>query len=191
MKKFILLILLAAGFLGFAAQLHAQIIDGTTPYSFTNNQAVIVINGTNLLMEASSDADNNYEWVISPGEFPGQAPELEIGTFSAQWLTGGPVAFGTEIGSNGTYSYNFDTASSSFTDAYYGLEYIVSDGVDEYGWAELSYDSSSSTGTIVAAALDTTPNENISAGAVPEPSTYAICGLATVALVMLRRKRVA
>jgi hypothetical protein len=189
MKK--ILLLLAAGFLGLAGQLHAQIIDGTTPYNFTTQQSVIVVTASNLLMEASSDADNNYEWVINPPMFPGEAPELEIGTFSAQWLTGGPVAFGTEIGSNGTYSYNFDTASSSFTDAYYGLEYIVSEGVDEYGWAELSYDSSTGTGAIVAAALDTNPNENISAGAVPEPSTYGLIGLATLALVMVRRKRIA
>jgi hypothetical protein len=95
------------------------------------------------------------------------------------------------IGSSGSYGGNFGTSNSSFTDDYYGLSYTVSGGDVEYGWAELSFDSSTDTGTIVAAAVDTNPNEAIQAGVVPEPSTYAMCGLGLLALIAFRRVKVA
>jgi len=193
--KTILTLLLAAGFLAFAQQVHAQIIDGTTPYSFSNSAGVININGSNLLLEdyVGTDGGSLNDWVVGDysEEEEGQGLDLEYAQLSAQWLTGGPVTFGTEIGADGTYSGNFDTPSSSFSDLYYGLDYTVSEGDVEYGWAEISYDSVSGTGTIVAAALDTTANENVSAGAVPEPSSYSLIGAGALALAMILRKRAA
>jgi hypothetical protein len=194
-KQFILILLFAAGSIGLSQHLHAQIIDGTTPYTFSNSAGVININGANLLLEdyVGTDGGIYNDWVV--GDYSEEGPgglDLEYATTCAQWLTGGPVAFGTLIGSAGTYSGNFETPTSSFSDLYYGLDYTVSGGDVEYGWAEISYDSTSGDGTIVAAALDTNPNEQITAGAVPEPSTFAIVGLGALILAMTtRRKRLA
>jgi hypothetical protein len=194
-KKTFLILLLAAGSIGLTQQLHAQIIDGTTPYSFSSGEGVVNINGSNLLLEnyVGTDGGIYNDWVVedfSEGG-PGQL-YLGYATTSAQWLTGGPITLGTEIGPSGTYGGNFPTPNSSFTDLYYGLNYTVSEGDVEYGWAEISYDSTSGNATIVAAALDTNANEQIAAGAVPEPSTFAIVGLGALILVVAtQRKRLA
>jgi hypothetical protein len=191
-KKAILIILLASAIAGFAAQLQAQVISDTVPYSFTMAPAAInIISGTTLFTGAYNGAGGGIynDWVLTPDPEDGQGPELEYATSAAQWLTGGPVAPGTSIDSGGSYGGNLDTSNSTFTDAYYGLDFTVSPGNVEYGWAELSYDSVSGTSTIVAAALDTTINQPIAAGAVPEPSTFGMLALAASTLLIARRKK--
>jgi hypothetical protein len=182
MRKILLVLLLSAT--AFTTHLRAQIIDNLTPYSFTNGAGVINTTGTSLFIGAydtTNGGANNF-WVVGADEmFPGL--DLEYATTSVQWLTGGPVAPGSVIDDSGTYGGNFFTPASSFTDLYYGLNYTISPGSVEYGWAEISFDSTSNTGTIVGAGLQTTPNDSIVAGAVPEPSTWSVFALGAATLV--------
>jgi hypothetical protein len=59
-----------------------------------------------------------------------------------------------------------------------------------YGWLEIDYNDAANTLTIGAMAFETSFGQSIQAGAVPEPSTYALLsGAAILGFVLLRRHR--
>jgi hypothetical protein len=114
-----------------------------------------------------------------------------------QWVTPGPLAKDTLLDSSATLggnNYYFPTYSSSFSSQYWGIAYSVGGGSYDYGWLELSYDSSTKVATFVAAAINTTPNESIKIGdtgaaSVPEPSALSLLAISLGGLVLVRRRR--
>jgi len=108
-----------------------------------------------------------------------------------QWVTPGPLAKDTVLGSGaslGGNNYYFPMYSSS-SSAYWGLAYAVGGGNFNYGWVQLSYDASTTTATFIGAAINTTPNESILVGQVPEPSALSLLAVGLGGLAMMRRRR--
>jgi len=108
-----------------------------------------------------------------------------------QWVTPGPLAKDTVLGSGaslGGNNYYFPMYSSS-SSAYWGLAYAVGGGNFNYGWVQLSYDASTTTATFIGAAINTTPNQEILVGQVPEPSALSLIATGLSGLAMLRRRR--
>jgi len=52
----------------------------------------------------------------------------------------------------------------------------------------LSYDASTKTATFVGAAINTTPNQEILVGQVPEPSALSLLAIGLGGWVMMRRR---
>ena len=107
-----------------------------------------------------------------------------------QWVTPGPLAKDTLLGSGaslGGNNYYFPMYSSS-SSAYWGLAYAVGGGNFNYGWVQLSYDASTTTATFLGAAINTTPNQSILVGQVPEPSALSLLALGLGGLAILRRR---
>ena len=78
--------------------------------------------------------------------------------------------------------------TSTPSDGYYGFELSLGSGNYQYGWLNLT----GSTYTVLSEALNTTPNQSITAGqtaAVPEPSTYALFGLGAIGILMVMRRK--
>ena len=83
----------------------------------------------------------------------------------------------------------FVDIDQGLSNAYYGLKFYASPGVYNYGWMQVSTPGDDLTfGNI---AVETIANTSIGAGAVPEPSTYALLALAggAAAVSLLRKKR--
>ena len=108
-----------------------------------------------------------------------------------QWVTPGPLAKDTVLGSGaslGGNNYYFPMYSSS-SSAYWGLAYAVGGGNFNYGWVQLSYDASTTTATFIGAAINTTPNESILVGQVPEPSALSLLAVGLGGWAIMRRRR--
>jgi len=107
-----------------------------------------------------------------------------------QWVTPGPLAKDTVLGSGaslGGNNYYFPMYSSS-SSAYWGLAYAVGGGNFNYGWVQLSYDASTTTATFLGAAINTTPNQSILVGQVPEPSALSLLAVGIGGLALVRRR---
>jgi len=103
-----------------------------------------------------------------------------LSTPGAYWSTTGQVPFGTSVGSGNVYE-PADQVSTGF----YGWRYVTS-GTTYYGWAHVD----TSNNTVTEIAVNTTPNQSITVGAVPEPGTCALLGLGAVyVLVACRRSK--
>ena len=92
-----------------------------------------------------------------------------------------PLPVGTEI--NSASKYNASVGSNLWTSsqtAYVGL--VLADELSNtnYGWIALDYvaNGSATTLTVSGFAFEDTPGSPIIAGAIPEPSTYALLALA-------------
>ena len=108
-----------------------------------------------------------------------------------QWVTPGPMAKNTLLGSGaslGGNNYYFPMYSSS-SSAYWGLAYAIGGGNFNYGWVQLSYNASTTTATFLGAAINTTPNQSILVGQVPEPSALSLLALGLGGLTILRQRR--
>ena len=92
---------------------------------------------------------------------------------------------GASLGGNNYYLPTYNSSSS----AYWGLAYAIGGGNFNYGWVQLSYDASTTTATFLGAAINTTPNQSILVGQVPEPSALSLLAAGLGGLAMLRRRR--
>ncbi len=71
------------------------------------------------------------------------------------------------------------------TEGYVGIQFFAADGL-HYGWIRV-LGGFENDGTILDYAYNTVPGQSISAGAVPEPSTWALLGLGAFCLWRFRR----
>ncbi|MEI7733615.1 MAG: PEP-CTERM sorting domain-containing protein [Verrucomicrobiota bacterium] len=107
---------------------------------------------------------------------------------SYQWVNASMVAGGTVVigGSaifDGEYFYS---GKFSDTNAFIGFKFEIG-GAMHYGWMEVYNYPNDASGQIFGWAYETDPNTPIIAGAVPEPSTWALLAIGAT-LVYWRRK---
>ncbi|MGJ8654719.1 MAG: hypothetical protein ACSHX8_15775 [Opitutaceae bacterium] len=122
-------------------------------------------------------------------------PVLENTTTNSDILN---LSFGTEVGSSSVFPSSYSGSSGhmgtgslefeSGTSGYIGFALV--DGVDAYyGWMRLTLYDDGSAGTIHEWAWNTTVNESITVGAVPEPShATLLLGLSAILWGGARRR---
>ena len=179
MKKTIIALAVVAGLTLFAGTAKADITYYNTPYTLDANFGTLYFktDGTTFSVSSSGTygSDTCLQRIYSSLDFVGD-------------FTSSPLAYGTTIESSSSFSA-FSTTTPN--DGYYGFRLSLGNGNYDYGWMYLT----GSTFTVSSEALNNTPNQSITAGqitAVPEPSTYALCGLGALGLGMaMRRKKTA
>ncbi len=130
-------------------------------------------------------------WLSPPPNISGPIAPLatgfqigpDSGSGSLQW-------FGDDFDVFDTLVYCTDRCSGAFRGqhAYMGVEFERA-GATHYGWVLLNVASDYPAGRIEAWAWETRPGEAILAGAVPEPSTWALLIGGGVLMVWFRQKR--
>jgi len=194
MKKTILALVLSAGLTSFAGNAKADIITANLNETATGNNYI----GFGF-KDGSITSDYNYgidgSW--DPGfEDPWGSIGFQNGQYNgSKYYVGSndPLSFGTTIdsslrftGGNGWY-----VGVNNNTSGYWGVAFSQGNGNYNYGWVEVTMNDSGLT--FGQAAVETTANLAITAGAgaVPEPSTYALFGLGALALIVAYRRKVA
>jgi hypothetical protein len=138
---------------------------------------------------------NGYalDWGLA-GLLPGDDEDLSAFAAGAGYTTptnfkrddviGSSVAFG--FGS--TFRYGVYDAPNFDPGSYMGFRF--GDGTNfNYGWLEVTWTAATSEFQILGGAYESDLNKGIAAGAVPEPSTYALLALAAGGGAYLRWRR--
>lgn len=115
-------------------------------------------------------------FLIGPDSSSGQLQWF--GGFPGQPFDFASLVYITSAGASGEFAGQH---------AYMGLEFQRA-GATHYGWIQLQISSDAAIGAIESWAWETRPGEAIVAGAVPEPSTWALVFLGIVLLAWHRGK---
>lgn len=168
-----------------AAQDYSANIDitgsGTNDFTLTswaNGSASLTANGNNQLL--------TYDGLLAALSYGA----LIDSTGSGNTWSSGQLTITTVMGSDGPPVFSEGGNFAGLTTAYIGFDRVV-DGQNYYGWIEVQDSLGVDLGvygTVVAWAIETTPNTPIFAGEVPEPSTWALFGLGILSFLSLRRK---
>jgi hypothetical protein len=71
---------------------------------------------------------------------------------------------------------------------YFGVQFTnEAGGTNHFGWVAIQFGADAATRSITGWAYESTPNAAIPAGAIPEPSTYALLAAGALGLMGLRR----
>ena len=156
------------------------------------------IGGINAGLASDSGATIN--------DFPRSGSSVNIYTFSSfKGMVGGPglvFAAGTTP-VNFSLNASIDSSSSYRSDQQSAFRYpgVVSPDFgagsymgfktsqNNYGWLEVTWNSTSRDFEILSGAYETTPNLAITAGAVPEPSTYALLLMTGAGWLLWKRRK--
>lgn len=195
MKKTILALALVAGLTSFAGSAKAAVItlnlnqstDGSSPIGFGYNNGVI-----------TSDYNDGIDGSWSPPYDPGYGfPYPASGTIGIQNgqnagdgyynNSNTPLQYGAVIDALIGYGTGGNVGVNESTGGYWAAAFQDGNGNFNYGYVQV--DVTSSGMTFGMAGVETTPNLPITAGAVPEPSTYALLGIGAMGLLMVLRKK--
>jgi len=202
MKLYFLTLVLVAALTSFAGSAKAQSFDiYTGPWSLSSGQSLLMnwspsssytvqsypyrTMGSVFLAPTQTQPDYGFGYGSSTN--PAMA-----GSWGGSSLTGSTSELnsGAVIGTGTTFSgWNVIEPSGGSSASYMGLAYDLGDGNYNYGWMKYSTSSDSSTITFLGAAMNTTTNESILAGQVPEPSALSLLAVGLGALAMMRRRR--
>ena len=168
-----------------AASVTALQAEGAVVISPISNLAI-----TDSYVELDIDGNGTYDFLINGysenvESYDGTSRVvINADTYNLIDLPDGAVVNASEDwGSYGSY-WDF----SAGTNLLVGLEFSRS-GQVHYGWLSMSLPSSGPD-LVVSAAWESTPNQGISAGAIPEPQDAALgAGLLATVLLGMRRSR--
>ena len=199
LKQYVLTLALVAALTSFSATSKAANIISLTdsfnyPQGWPNGLEQLYFNGSAFSVAPySANNSTSHGWNIYNDTFMmgGSGLLLWNSSNTFQWVTSGPLAkdtlldSGASLGGNNYYLPTYNSSSS----AYWGLAYAIGGGNFNYGWVQLSYDASTTTATFLGAAINTTPNQSILVGQVPEPSGFSLLVVGLSGLSILRRRR--
>ena len=103
-------------------------------------------------------------------------------------LTGPYLLFNLFFGGGGGGEFATRQPGQNVT-GHVGVQFYAADGL-HYGWIRVR-GGEYNDGRILDYAYNTEPGQSIAAGAVPEPSTWALLGLGLAALCLLRKRSAA
>ena len=195
MKKTILALALVAGLTSFAGSAKAAVItlnlnqstDGSSPIGFGYNNGVITSDYNDGI-----DGSWNPPFDMGFGEsIPARGRiGIQNGQNSGDGYYGAsntPLQYGALIDELLTYQTGGNIGVNASTGGYWAARFDAGGGTFNYGYVQV--DVTSSGMTFGMAGVETTPNVAITAGAVPEPSTYALLGIGAMGLLMVLRKK--
>jgi hypothetical protein len=222
MKKTILALVLAAGLTSFAGNAKAQNdVTFTSPMSAFNiylqydgaNWAVF--NNGNMPVNVSNPTGTNYSSRDANGLTIATRSERNPITYVGSDTTLTKLAL---LNGGGVNNYGASSLQSTTTsretgsggpiipnrNTYNAIAYIDNSDI-YYGWINFTHNSDASQIQLVAAYMNTNPNEAVTTGvshnpegpvvysstSIPEPSTYALFGVGALALVIAYRRKVA
>jgi len=171
----------------------------TNPYVASGGESTLLFDTANGIITFDNYNPGGNLLQIDPAVNYGFFSESAFFQNNGSWdITPTTISAGTVLDASSSWnpSYYAINPDSNVSNAYLGLRIGLGSGNYDYGWIEYSTGSAlSSYGpssiTVTAVAFDTTPNEAVvAAGAVPEPSTYAIFGLGAAGLAIVNRARI-
>ena len=176
----------------------AVIYSGPQNVSVTNSFTSVYIDVDALVAQSSETPGWDVD-VFFGGEAFGNSPSFQpVRQTIANNSAIVRLYFGDVVDSTDIYA---STAAGSTThiggsadqfasgaDGYLGFRLIDNSSVGPYyGWMKVNFSNTGDMGTIIEWAYDNT-GSGISVGAIPEPATYSLLGIATVAWVLRRRR---
>jgi len=161
--------------------------DGTPDYQFDNDGAVVYVSplGSNrqIAYPAVPPDMGSYLTPLFAGEAIGASLDPMLG----QWVD----LSSPNRGWHSAFSYQFNIGGGGTfygRIAYMGIDFMAVDGGRHFGWIKIDNSLTVAGGLLVEWAWATTPGEPILAGAVPEPSTWALLGVGALALLVRQRR---
>lgn len=162
--------------------------DMVTDYEFTGNIFGVSVQaqGSNrqLAFLAIPPDLGSYLYPLALGETIGATPPLSLAWVDSQTPR-------HPIPAQSAVSGCVDTGCGGLflgITAYMGVQFAAQDGM-HYGWVRIDAPSFEGGGIILDWAYETRPGEAILAGAVPEPSTWALLSIGGFLFLFCKRKK--
>ena len=194
MKKTILTLALAAGLTSFAGSAKAAVVtanlnqftDGSSNIGFGYNDGAINANSSDGIYGTWRP-----EMDFGGGDIIPATGSIGINNNPSAgdgfYLSNTPLQYGALINELVSYATGGNVDVNQSTGGYWAVKFNAGGGNFNYGYVQV--DVTGSGMTFGMAGVETTPNVAITAGGVPEPSTYALLGIGAMGLLLVLRKK--
>lgn len=161
--------------------------DGIQDYRFDNDGAAFYVSplGSNRQI-AYPAVPPDMGSSLTP-LFAGEIVSTSLDPVLGQWVDRSSPNLGWHSAMH--YQFDFGGGGTFYRKiAYMGIDFMAADGGQHFGWIKVDCSQQLTGGLLVEWAWAATPGESIIAGAVPEPSTWALLGIGLMALCFARRR---